>query len=421
MMYGSAEAAARLGSYSPGAREVSFGADDLREKRRAQYLFIHRILLRLALGAGNIFALIVVFRVLFLLSHSIGISVALVSALYALTHGIAFLLTPLAGRALRHGVRRALVYGTFASALSFVPLATLFSGSVDAEYAFELLAAFAVMQGIYRALYFVPYRTEVGTTRSPFVFAREALIALMPALAGYLLTSESAAFLVFAGIAAAAAASILPLLCIDETHEPYSWDYGETIGELLAKRNRTAVALFIFDGMQGAVLLFIWPLAVFLVLGMSFQALGAVLTATLCIAFLGRSLIRKFLNATRLSRSPVALAIIVFSSWIVRLGAASPIQVLAVDVYYNAGTAPRRFSVDPYAFEQAADGSHFVDEYTAIKEMGLAIGRIIVAVGFVLFALNGAWAAGFVAAILAAAFAAASSVIISHRIEKTAY
>jgi hypothetical protein len=408
---GSAEAVSRAAS-------VNTYDDDA---RRAQFLSIHRLLLRVALSAGNIFAWVIVFRLCLVLSSSLPTAILGVSVLYVLSHGISFFLTPLAGAALRHGVRRALVYGTLAGALSFVPLAALFvEGDIPLVNMFWMISAFAILQGIYRALYFVPYRTEEGATVSPLILGREAALAFIPALVGFLLTSMDAAFIIFTAIAMIGVTSITPLFLIRETHEPYTWTYGETMRELVARRNRSAIFLFMLDGIQGAALLFIWPLAVFLVLEQSFQALGAILTATLCIAFLGRFLMRKLLRP-RVMRSPYVLAMIVFSTWILRLGVGTPVQILAVDVYYNSAASPRRFSVDPYAFEQAADSNHYVDEYTAVKEMALSVGRIAIMAIFIGVMLYGTWATAFIIAILAAGCAAAASVIISHRLQKAAY
>ena len=391
-----------------------------REAERSSALFVHRFLFRLALGAGNIFAWIVVFRVFFIETQNLEIALAGVASLYALSHAVTFLLTPLTGMALRRGVRRALMLSTLFAAFSFALLATLFLEPYSSEHMFGIVGTFAVAIGIYRALYWIPYKmAEAEAERSPRILAREALVALMPAAAGFVAASlEHGPMLFFSGVAVLIALSAFALLQFPEMYEPFEWSYTDTLRELTARRNNLAVGLFILDGIQGAALLLVWPLAAFLVLGESFQSLGAVLTATLCIAFLGRYLVRHFLRSLRVDRSPRVLATIVFSSWIARLAAGTPVQLLAVDLFYNSGTAPRRFSIDTYSAEQTADGGHFVDEYTAIKEMGLSVGRIAASLLFIILLLTTAESLAFAAIIITAAVAAAWSVFLAHRLQK---
>lgn len=382
-------------------------------------LALHRFLFRAALAAGNVFAWVVVFRMFYISARDLELALAGVAALYALSHALTFVLTPLSGMSLRRGIRKALLLGTVLASLSFAVIAALFLADPSRDEVFWAIGAFALVQGFYRAFYFVPYKTLEGGEQLPSIL-REAAIALMPALAGYVLTAfADGAFILFASCAALALLSALSVARMQESYESYEWTYGETFRELFARRNHLAAGLFILDGIQGAVLLFIWPLAVFLLLG-SFRSLGAVLTATLCVAYLGRFLVKKFLRLLR-ARSPLVLATIAFSTWIVKLAAASPVQVLMVNVAYTSGTSPARFSIDTHSFEQSADGGHFIDEYTAVKEMGLSLGRIMACLLFVVLLLTTAESLAFAALILTAATAAAWSVFLAHRLQKAVY
>ncbi|MBI2030540.1 hypothetical protein HYT05_02875, partial [Candidatus Kaiserbacteria bacterium] len=62
--------------------------------------------------------------------------------------------------------------------------------------------------------------------------------------------------------------------------------------------------------------------------------------------------------------------------------------------------------MDQPAFEQAADGGSFVDEYTALKEIGLGFGRvaicIIAAVLSILFSISISFLGSFLLVALAA-------------------
>lgn len=389
---------------------------------RQRGLATHRFLFRSALAAGNVFAWVVVFRLLYIttdvLAHNFEWALAGTAALYALSHALTFFLTPLAGMSLRRGIRTALIFGTVLAALSFAVIAILFLADPSRDEVFWAVAAFALVQGFYRAFYFIPYKILEEGKLIPSIF-RDAAIALFPALAGYVLTAlENGAFVLFASCAALALLSTIAVARETESYEAFDWTYGETFRHFFARRNNLAVGLFILDGIQGAALLVIWPLAAFLILGQSFVNLGAVLTATLCVAFLGRYLVRRGLRALRLHKSPSVIAVAVFAAWIARLAAGTPVQILTIDVLYNSGSAPRRFSIDSYAGEQAADGGHYIDEYTAIKEMGLCVGRIAVTILFIFLLVTTAESLAFAAAIFTAAVAAAWSVFLAHRLEK---
>jgi len=406
------------------AIQVPARAGGLAEGARA--LHIHRFLLRLALSAGNIFAWLIVFRAFFITNGDLALSVAGVAILYALSQAIAILVTPLSGAALRHGVRRALAYGTLCAAFGFVGITLLFAParSLEASW-FWLIGNFVVLMGLHRALYWVPYAASAadeGALRKPFAVGREVAIALMPLLAGLVITTGwLGAPLLFAGIALLILVSMLPVAAHDELFERFEWGYGETFRALVSWENRGALLLSIFDGVQGATLLLIWPLAVFLILNQSFFAVGLILSLTLLITLLSRHALGSILRWLDVERSTSVLATIAFSSWMFRLAAGTPIQIIVADVYYHSGVSPKRHSIDAPAGEQAADGGHFVDEYTALKEIGLALGRIIACVLLAKLVLFFQPPLAFAVSILLAAVCAAGAVILSRRLSKVIY
>lgn len=67
--------------------------------------------------------------------------------------------------------------------------------------------------------------------------------------------------------------------------------------------------------------------------------------------------------------------VVALTPWLFRLVVAGPISVVLVDAYFYT-TAPRRFGVDPFVLEQSTDGGTLIDEYTALKELGLHAGRL---------------------------------------------
>lgn len=389
-------------------------------------LAVHRYLFRLALATGNFFGWIVVFRVFYFFSADISAALAGTALLYAIAQGIAFILTPLTGAALRIGVRRALILGSLAACISFAFLAQFFLSRISAnpDVAFTLIAGFAIVSGIQRALYFVPYATAAALTesRAGHVLLRELSLALIPLIGGYVITFVPGGVgLLFAFAGAVSLAAAIAVIEMPEIHERFEWRYGETLRALFARSHRGALYVAVFDGLQGTALLLIWPLSAFIILGQSFLAFGFVMAATFIVAFIGRFGVRRILRMMRAEKSPYILATVAFSSWIFRLSAGTPVQILVADVYYHAAAQPRGRGVDVHAFDQWADNGHYVDEYTALKEMGLALGRILMCGIFAALALISAPVIAFIGCILIAAVAAAASVLLSHRLMRQAF
>ncbi len=285
-------------------------------------LEVHRFVVRFAASAMSVFLWIVVFG--YFVSASFSFERALIQTLflYALAQVVTILVAPYALRIIGGNMLRGLVFGTILAAASFVYVGALASGIFP-----HGAAIIGILIGLYHALYRAPYqleRREVGeSARHSFAF--ELLIALAPFMAGYImmiLWFYPYALFVAAAIALAA---LPPLLYVIRVHEEYSWGYRETFGHLLAKRNRELVGSSIKIGALGACLFLVVPLFLYFLISRDPVTLGASFSALLLLIFLFRAQ-----HARALS-------------------------------------------------EQRADLGSYVDEYTVLKEMSLAAGRLVVA------------------------------------------
>ena len=321
---------------------------------------------------------------------------------------------------MRRGVRRILGYAVALAALSLGLLALMFvplSGS--GEHVFSAIASFAILQGMYRALYWLPYRVgavHTHSTHSRASMLREAAVAIAPALIGIVLgTAFNLAPLLLLAAAALMLISIIPIILMPEHHERFSWTYAQTLDHLFSYPRRHLLKQSIYDGIQGASLLFIWPLAVFIVLDWSFVTLGLVLSLSILVSLALRRLIRSLLQSLHVQHSHHVAATLVFSLWIVRLGVGTPMGIIAIDSLYTSASSPLKFGIDAHGRDQSADLSHFIDEDTALKEMGLALGRIGICALLGMLALLFSDAVAFVSTLTVAGFAAAASVYGAHR------
>lgn len=346
-----------------------------RHSRRA--LEAHRLLLRSAFAFSHVFAWVLIFHYFYFTEGSYEAALSRSALLFALAQIVACLATPAAAPQLRRGVRRAMRQGTVLAAAAFALLGITLSGAFGGAGAGAALVLFAAMMGLYRAAYRIPYTLEAedGSSRRTAPPA-EGLVALMPALGGLVVAgwASGLAWMLF-GAAGAILLSLVPLAAVREFPERFSWGYRETFGHLMDRRHREIVSRSVVEGVGGAALLFFWPVAVFVLLEESYGLLGIVLSLAFVLALLLRPLARIALPKP----SRLTSAVLAVSPWVMRLGVATPLGVVLVDSYAYS-SVPSRQGIDHPAFEQYSDGGHFLDEYTALKEMAIAIGKLTAAV-----------------------------------------
>ena len=390
-------------------RSRSWREPTLAAHLNGQSLSIHRFFFRFALSGANIFAWIFIFQYFYLVEPDSSHALVRTALLYALSQTVTCLMTPYAARLLRSGTRRSLILATLIAATSFILLGAAFEGFWGGAYVPVALSVFAIGLGIYRALYWIPYEVEATATEKmhPSVWS-ELLITLPPVISGAYVgvIAYGPVWLLYVG-AALMLVSAVPLMHLTDIHENFSWKYRETFGQLIDPANRAIIMHSFFEGVAGAALLLFWPLAVFLITGWSYGMLGVVLTFTFLVAVLGRSFVRKGLRTVGLHTSGVANVLFAVTPWMFRMLTATPLGAIAVDSYFYT-TTPRRIGVDPLTFEQAADAGSFVDEYTALKEMALSLGRIALSVVGAAAALTLSFPAAFILVFLAAALASAA-------------
>ncbi len=354
-------------------RELSHSESNVSGKA----LSLHRFLLRFALGATHIFAWVFIFEYFYFIKPDVGEAFLGVVLLYTLSQITLCLATPYTARFLYFGARKALIVGTALAALGFTLLNATFEGAWSGVASSSAIVGFALIMGLYRALYWVPYEVESEVNRRKTMsITRQLLIALAPLVGGLVIAifADGPAWLMYGG-ATLMALSTIPLLMVRDIREKYSWGYRETFARLFHSENHEVVRESFFDGLSGAALLFFWPFVIFLLLGRSYDTLGVVLSITFVVAILMRAVIRKWMSRARLDDAPLLNTVLALSPWLFRLTVATPIGIVLVDSYFYT-TTKRRLSVDPFVFEQIADGGTYVDEFTALKEVALALGRI---------------------------------------------
>lgn len=346
---------------------------------RFGFLHVHRFLFRTGLSIANTFAWILVFQYFAAITRTVQDALIATLTVYAIGQAITILLTPISAAHLRRGTRHSLVFGALFAGAAYVTLGTTLNGAWSGEAGWGM-AIFAILLGAYRALYWIPYRlsasTEIhGRSRLPIVY--EVLIALMPAFAGITMAVVPYAPLrLLFGSAVLIGMSLIPILALYDFPERFSWHYTETFRQLFRRNNRRLFSASLSGGLQGTVLFLVWPISVFFIVGSNYKTLGAILSATFLAILLLRYAYRRMAHRMKFERSVAVNVAFSVSGWIMRLFVGSPLGVILADSYSHVSAPRGSHSIDTLAFEQYADSGSFIDEYTALKEMGLAAGRI---------------------------------------------
>ena len=383
---------------------------------------VHRFLLRAALALANMFAWLLIFNYsLYFTRGQVPAALFFTIFWYIVTQVVTFIALPLTSRYVQSGMQRAIGWATMMLCVAFLWLAASFLGYFGHSLRGLALGflGFAVFSGLYRACYFVPYAvsSERLSGWRPYMSSLfELFLAVLPIAGGILIGSSArGSVLVLFGAVILLMLSLIPLAQLPAIYERYDWSYTETMRRFFSRRSRALAVISILEGIQGAGLLLVWPLIAFAIVGWSYPMVGIVISVSLLFAIAFKKLF-SFIH-THMHTSPLVVSGIAMAAWLLRLLAYTPVSVISADALYHTGTPSRAYNIDTITSEQSADGSHYLDEYTALKQMGLALGRIsiCVAAGILMFYVSAL--AAFAMVLIVAAIAAAISVFLVQEIE----
>ncbi len=369
---------------------------------------LHRLLLRASLSIAQLFAWIFVFQYFYFHSSSFESAAVSFALTYALTQVTTILFAPIAAMGLRHGYRGRMVFAVLMLATAY---GTMAFALANTAFSFgSAIAFFAILKGLYRAFYWTPYSIAARTNSGARHTSWEYLLAFLPLIGGFFLqqnTGAPATLLVIAAILALL--SLVPLLSMRDAHEGFSWGYRETFHQLFVSAHRRMTLSSILHGAEISVLLIVWPIIVFVILGWSYALLGIVMSFIYVLSIPISGMIRR--SAMMLSAPTRAL--LAASAWIMRLSVTGSVGVILIDTYYFGGSnAPSR-GLDMITGEHAADNTTYVDEYTVLKEISMAMGRLIMALIVAILASNMSVTYDFSIVFALAAIAAAGGIFLS--------
>lgn len=367
-------------------------------------LSLHRLLIRSALSGAHLFAWVFIFQFYYVQTRSVSASVFNLLLTYALAHIVVILAAPVAARTLRFGFHNGMRVAILSLSFAFLLLGAGFSGytgSISLS-----VSLFALLVGLYKAFYRVPY--EMMRLSSSFARSNgvEIFIALLPTVTGLYLTAGGLApvYILYAASLVSIIA-LIPVASMKDIREGFAWTYRQTFHELFSIRHRNQFLHAFFSGIEATVLFIVWPIAVFTFLDWSYPLLGVVLSLTLIFTLIARRLFKDAIRTVPIRVRPLLAA----SGWIMRLGVGGFVTAVLVDTYVQTTAPTSERGMDMRSYEQSADNHTFIDEFTTLKEMALALGRVSACIGvailFAVFTVPQAFAATFVVAAIAAAYA----------------
>lgn len=336
------------------------------------FLFMSRVLMRVSLGALGVFLPIFLYK-------EFNLQILPVIMVFIAIYSLHLLLTPSFAR-LFHvwGMRKMMIFGILMATASILSLYFYPYNPILG------LVIYIVSVALYRSLYWIPYQVdfarELDETRRGRQLALMANISDLLTVAVPFLGGVAIAVSGFQNVFLFAAflmlLAIIPLLFIGDIYERYSWGYFDSFKKLLAPENRNLFIAQAANGAQSIVTLFFWPLYVFLISKGQFVVLGAITSATIVLIMGLRFLVGKWIDKVsgkRLLWTGIALSA---TGWFFKVFVQTPVQAIVVDTYHRAGRTVNGLTFNAVTYEQSADSGNFIDEYTALKEMALNVGRV---------------------------------------------
>jgi hypothetical protein len=374
----------------------------------ASAFYNHRFLLRVARALASSFVWVTLFLVV---ARPSGIASGIVAVIlgYGLAAAMTFFVAPVVAAEVGHGLRRMMIIGTSVLALGYGFVAAL-GNRADGDHALYAVLLFAVCYGLYRALYLAPYRVEMHTQPHTPSLGREAVVAFSPLVAG-IAASVYGPIAVLFGSAALALASIIPLSSATDVYESFVWSPRETYDALFASRHRHLLYASFARGIESTALFLVWPIIVFFLVGGSYVFLGLVMTLSFLVILIARSSLRRMFGK--------AHGFVMSLRWVAAGAVAAPSGIIPVTILLHA--LAHSGSDELLALDHSDDGGTFIDELTVLKEMGGALGKLVLCFVLVILGVFVQTPVALALALLAALVASIVTAAILPRLEVQAY
>ncbi|MBI5794651.1 MFS transporter [Candidatus Uhrbacteria bacterium] len=288
----------------------------------------------------------------------------------------------------RIGLTRSMVIGTLGVVLFHLSYFFISEGAVSWKVLMAIGIGGLVLNGIF---YWSPFHIDMANFTSEkkrgsqlgIFYAVERLLGVIaPLLAGYVIATFGYQVNFFIGLIITVC-SLIPLLFLPRFQVSYEFSYLQSFRELFSKRFRAMTFSMMAFGAENMVGVVIWPIFLFKMFGGDYVDVGLFTAVLVVIGLLLELIVGKQtdrFSATRLLKIGTGVNAL---GWIWKGLVDTVTGVFAAATFHSFGAIFLRTPMDALMYEQAADAGHYIDEYTVLREMALAIGRVSM-LGFLL-------------------------------------
>lgn len=241
----------------------------------------------------------------------------------------------------------------------------------------------------FRLTHWVPFHTNLAKLTDKITRARQvsfleatmlALGAIMPIVSGFVLELYGYGHLFLLAILIYLL-SFIPFSKLPKTKEKFSWSYKETWKKLFSKKMRPTVIAYMGDGAEGMVGAVIWPIFIWLLLEGDYFQVALLSSLIIVFTMILQIIVGRLMDSKDNSSKMLKYGTTFYSlGWILKALIGTSFQVFLFSTYHNLSRVFSRTSFDVINYDIAAAQGKYTDEYTAIREMAIEIGKILMAI-----------------------------------------
>ncbi len=267
---------------------------------------------------------------------------------------------------------------------------------VDKDSWRQLLPIALLVITFWRITYWLPYHVKFtqlsdkknrGKQLSLMLATASILGVFAPLIAGIIIVKFDFNIL-FAVATILFVLTFIPFVTIPRVHEKFTWSYSKTWRELLKKKNQSLVVPLIANGAENVVGVLIWPIFIFNILDGNYFETGAISTFIIGVTIIVQLSTGSYIDGKG-KKKTLRLGSALYSlGWFIKIFVATGFHIFAAGIYHNIVKIFTQTPFDTLVYEMAADQGHYIDEFTAIREIAINIGKVlmlIVALGISLF------------------------------------
>jgi len=247
----------------------------------------------------------------------------------------------------------------------------------------------------YRMLYWIPFHTDFARltqtkNRGKQLAMLDAFSSLLgiviPVISGFLIM-QFGFQLVFVIVIILILVAIIPLNFLPKVTEKFTWSYKKTWREFFARSNRKMMVTYMADGAENWIGGVLWPIFIWQLLEGKYLEVGALTSIITLIAVVLKLVIGDYTDKIN-KRKLMNFGSVLYSiGWIVKMFITTAFHIFMASTYHAFALILLRTPFDALVYEKAADSGHYLDEYSALREMYLQFGRAVVMI-IILVLLN---------------------------------